>query len=283
MIEYSQQDLILALKNTGLKKGDIILVSTELFKLGKLKGVNTKEEYSKIILDALFEVIGEKGTVVVNAFTTYVGRYGKPFDYKKSYAITGGLSEYILFHPESVRSLHPINSVAAIGYHKNEICRNVSTSNYGIDSAFDRLLKKNCQVLRLGIDYVHNSFLHVVETLYGLPYVYNKILDSEIIIDGEISHKQFFASVRYLDYPFEYSLNHLKEVLDQSGCVHRAKLGAGFIYRLDANEYCDILISLLKENPYAFLEGRPAFIKGQIPWDGITAGRDAVPASADYK
>jgi len=88
--------------------------------------------------------------------------------------------------------------------------------------------------------------------------------------------------VRYLQYPIEETFDLLKDTLDQSGCVHSAKLGGGLIHRVDANEYFNIVVSLLKEDPYIFLKELPKFIKGEIPWDGITDGRDRVPKSANY-
>ena len=282
MIEYTQNDFRLALEKIGVKAGDIFLISTELFTLGRLKGAQSKDEYAKMILEAIFDVITDKGTVVVNAFTTYVARYGKPFDYKNSRPTTGSFSEYITFHPQSVRSMHPIFSVAAIGGKAKMICHDASLSNYGLGSPYEKMLRLNAQVLRLGIDYTHNTYLHVVEALYGAPYLYNKVMDAEVIVDGQRSQKQFLASVRYLKYPLDYSLEKVEAVLKKSNLVHSAKVGGGFVHRLDANEYCENLVSLLKEDPYAFLKQSPQFIKGEIPYDGITAGRDDVAQSADY-
>ena len=282
MIEYSKDNLVSALKAIGLKAGDIVLISTELFTLGKLTGAKSKEEHAQMILDAIFEVITDKGTVAVNAFTTYTARYGQPFDYNHSKPITGSFCEYVTFHPRSVRSMHPINSVAAIGHQAKDICLNASASNYGWDSPYERMLRLKAQVLRLGIDYTHNTFLHVIEALYGVPYLYNKIIDAEVIVDGKKSNKQFLASVRYLDFELNYCMDKVKEAIHRAQCVHSCVLGAGFIHRVDTNEYCHQLVKLLRKDPYVFLKESPAFVKGKIPWDGITAGRDGVTQSADY-
>jgi len=40
---------------------------------------------------------------------------------------------------------------------------------------------------------------------------------------------------------------------------------------------------LLKENPYAFLKHSPKFRKGEIPWDGITDGRDELSKMGYYR
>ena len=118
MQTYTRRDIVQALKKSGLKKSDIALVSTELFHLGKITGVKTSAEYYQLFVDAFFEVLGPKGTLAVNAYTTQVGRYGGPFHLEKTPVTTGGFSQYVTSHAESVRSLHPINSVAAIGAKK---------------------------------------------------------------------------------------------------------------------------------------------------------------------
>ncbi len=284
MKEYTRTELVQALRQIGLKAGDVVLVSTELFNLGKLAEVRTKEEYHQVILDAIFEVIDPlKGTVVANAYTTQVGRYGTPFHLEKTPCTTGAFSQFIASHPKSIRSLHPINSVTALGAKQDAICRDVSRSNYGMGSPFERLLKMNVQILRLGLDYSHNVYMHFVEAFYGVPYYYHKLLDVPVFVQGKQVEGEFFAAVRHLEYPLIDDFSKLKNAIDQKKAVHSAPVGAGWIHRLDANEYCEIALELVKRNPYAFLAERPAFVKGVKPFDGITHGRDGIERAGNYK
>jgi aminoglycoside N3'-acetyltransferase len=283
MKEYTKKELVNALIHVGLKKKDIVLVSTELFTLGKLKGSKTKKEYCKNILDAIFEVIGRKeGTVVVNTFTTYTARYGVAFDYNNSRPTTGLFSEYVLSHPGSVRSLHPINSVAAIGKMKAEICLNVPASNYGLDSPFDRMYKLGCQILRLGVHFGDNALTHYIESSYGLPYLYNKLLDIDVIVDGRKINKQFFASVRHLELNLKENFASIKNELIKAKCVHSVSLGEGKIHRILAKDYCRVLLNLLKKDPYALWEKPVIFKKGEKPYDGITRGKDGVQEVGNF-
>ena len=283
MKEYTQKELRDALIKIGLKEGDVVLASTQLFHLGRLAGVKNREDYARSILDAIFRAIGETGTLVVNTYTTQVGRHGVVFEYEKTRCTTGYFSEYVLFHPDSIRSPHPINSVAALGKRKEEICLDVSCSNYGLDSPFDRMLKMDAQVLRLGIDYSHNVYMHYVETLYGVPYFYNKLLDVTVLVNGKKMTKEFFATVRYLEYPLDYDFERMKNALDEAKCVSSEAVGSGCIHRVSARDYCNIALKLLKKDPYAFLSTPPKFEKGKIPFDGITVGRDGVTGEANYK
>jgi len=282
MMAYSKKDLAFAFRKVGLGYGDVVKVSAELFKLGRMEGVKTKEEYCQAILDAIMEVIGPEGTIVVNTYTSYVGRYGVPFDYERSRPTTGVFPEYILFKADSVRSLHPLNSVTAIGKHKEEICRNVSLTNYGWGSPFDRLLRRECKVLRLGLRPFVNAFFHVAEMMCGVPYIYNKVLDSEVFVSGKKVNKVFLASVCYLDYNLHFNLERLIKELAQENIIRTQKVGAGEVHCLDANEYCGVLTRCLLKDPYYFLDTPPNFVKGVIPWDGFTKGRDNVALEADY-
>ncbi|KKT91718.1 MAG: hypothetical protein UW91_C0029G0008 [Parcubacteria group bacterium GW2011_GWF2_45_11] len=280
---YTRHDICDALKKAGLKKGDIALVSTELYHLGRLEGVKTREEYYRAFLDAFMEVLGGEGTLAVNAYTTQTGRYGTPFHREKTPATTGAFSQYIASHPGSIRSIHPINSVAAIGTKKKLICENVSRSNYGLDSPFDRMLRMGVQIVRLGLDYAHNVYMHYAEAMYGVPYYYHKLLDIEVYDQGKLIEGEFFAAVRHLEYPLIDDFSKIKRVIVDKKLVHSAKLGGDYVHCIDAQEYLAAATELLKKDPYAFLAQRPDFVKGVKPFDGITAGRDGIEKAGNYK
>ncbi len=282
MKDYLQADLIRALQEIGLKKGDVALVSTELFAMGKLKTAQTKEELCRLICEAILSIIGAEGTLAVNAYTTYTQRYGLPFDRERSRPTTGVFSEYILFHPDSIRSTHPIHSVAALGKYKEKICLDTSPSNYGFDSPVDRMLNLNCQILRLGVDFGDNVFTHYVEGLYGLPYFYNKLLDVDVVVDGKKTDRLFFATVRHLNLTMEDNYEPIKAALVKAKRVYSAAVGDGWVHRIDAKEYCRTLIELLNQNPWALVKNPPNFKKGEIPFDGATKGRDGVETRANF-
>lgn len=283
MIGYSSEDMARALLESGLKRGDLILVSTNLLGLGRMTDARSAEEALQLLLRALFRIIGEEeGTLVVHTYTTQVGRYGVPFVLEETECVNGAFCEYVRSYPGSMRSLHPIYSFAGLGQLKKEICEDNSSSNYGLDSPLDRMLKRDVQIVTLGIDYFKSVYVHHMETLYGVPYLYNKLLDVEVYAEGKKVEKPFFSSVRYLDYPLSFSWNRLKKALEKRGCVSSVPLGAGQVSRVPAKEYCQAVLELLKEDPYALLEKPPPFVKGSIPFDGITAHRDGVTDRGNY-
>ena len=271
---YTQKEIISALKKVGLTRGDIVYIHSRLFTLGKMKEGNTKEELCKRILDAFFEVISDDGTLVVPAFTTQTQRYGMPFILEETECMTGIFSEYIRCRPDSVRSLHPINSVTAIGKRKFEICKDTSASNYGIDSPFDRMLQMEAKAVNLGMDIYSNSWAHYLEAVYGVPHVYNKLLDVAVYEKGKRVDKSFFGNLRYLDFNISNNYKYFDSVLIERNLLKIERIGNGDVSCISSVTYMQVGLELLKKDPYAFLDAPPSFRPGEKPFDGITRGRD---------
>ena len=128
------------ISSLGLKKKDVVLVHSSLFSLGKIE--NNVEGFYKAIRD----VIGEEGTIIVPTFT-YSFRRNEVFDKLRTPAPKqlGPFSEFIRTHPSSIRSLHPLHSVAALGRKAEEICLNVSNNSYAIGSPLYRMFAMNAK------------------------------------------------------------------------------------------------------------------------------------------
>jgi aminoglycoside 3-N-acetyltransferase len=276
MKTYSQAEFTAGLRGIGLQQGDIAFISTRLFTLGRMEEAKTREGFMERVLESFWEVIGGDGTLVFQTYTTQTARFGEPYIHEESMCINGMLSQYVLDHTKRVRSVHPINSYAALGRLDNEICERASTSNYGLESPSDRVLKRDGKIVIVGMDYGSSVFAHYLEAHCLVPYCYNKLLDIPVYIVGEKSDIVFTAHVRYLEYNIDYSFVTMKRAMDEAGIVHTIEIGDGQMHRIDARDYCEVGSGLLRENPFAFLASAPNFTKGKIPYDGTTTGRDGV-------
>jgi len=274
MKEYSQKDLEKALVNLGVEEGDILLVSAQLFILGKLKDVSTKDEYLNRILDAISNVIGQSGTLVVQTYSTQTARFGTPFVYEETQCINGTFSQFVLEHPDSIRSLHPINSFCALGSEQSNICENCSINNYGIESVPDRLARMGVKIINICIDFGSSIFMHYLEALHGVPYCYNKLLNIPVFKNGEKVTTNFTANVKYLEYDIQDHLLPIKNGLLNGTCVRSENLGGGIIHCVLSSDYCDVVTELLRSDPFALLQCPPNFRLGEIPYDGFTEDRD---------
>ena len=124
--------------------------------------------------------------------------------------------------------------------------------------------------------YSNSAYIHYIEQMCGLPYCYNKLLDLDVYKDGKLLKKDFIANVRYLDFDILTGSLAIKARLDDLGLVLSENLAGGSIHCVNIEDYYNVCIELIRENPFAFCLRFPKFIKGKIPFDGITRGRDNV-------
>jgi aminoglycoside 3-N-acetyltransferase len=261
----------------GVGEGDVVFVYSDLSRIGPVAGTTSKESLCEAYLAALRSEIGETGTVVVPTYTPQVARYDQPFVLEETPTLMGVFPEYLRQRSDSMRSIHPINSVAAIGARKEEISEDNGTSNFGVDSPFDRLLQLEAKIVTIGVEsgYVV-GIAHHLECACALPYVYNKLLKWHPIVRGKEDERTFTATLRYLDLDVTYDLTAMVKHMRGKGGVHSARLGRGWVHCAKYKEVFEEGARLLRDNPYLFLRSHPTFTYGKLPFDGPTAGRDEV-------
>ena len=110
----TKQKLIEDLKKIGIKSGDSVLVHSSLSKIGFVVGG------PETIVNALFEVVGETGTLLFPSFPakgrnkTYLEEHPF-FDIVNTPSQMGSVTEYFRKLPNVFRSFHPTDAVCAKG------------------------------------------------------------------------------------------------------------------------------------------------------------------------
>ncbi len=264
-----------ALQDVGLQRGDLVMVHSRLFSIGLVAGVSDVSAVPAVYLRAFQEVLGDGGTLVVPTFTTSFGRYGKPFIYEKSPSEMGAFSETVRCAPGSHRTLHPIQSLTALGALAAELTEDHPRWNVGYDTIWDRMHRWGGKSVTVGIPFRQGlSFVHHAEFLACVPYLYHKILRGEVHADGVRVTQDFFMPVRYLRCAVAYNLSRLEADMEATAVVRRAPLGADWVQMVPLQQVFEICMQGLRRDPYYLLEQPPSFVDGEIPCDGITNGRE---------
>lgn len=128
-------------------------------------------EFSVIrMFNILKEMVGEEGTLVFPAwhFTYRAEEYLRKnliFDVKRSPSALGLLSEIARRHPDAKRSVHPLNSIVAIGKNAIDIVEEHGDSIYPCDekSPYYKIMKYNGIIMGLGVNTDFLSFVHCPE------------------------------------------------------------------------------------------------------------------------
>ncbi len=267
----TENELIELLINIGLKKGDTVLVHSDLRGFGLPNHAGTREEILKFYYDCILSVIGHEGTIAVPAYFYEYARQQIPFDADKSPVSDslGSFSQWVTSHPQAIRSCNPLQSIAAIGKNAHELTGSLSLSGYGIQSPWHKLRMMGGKILFLGAPIQSMTFVHYIEQQYGVPHLYFKIFPYPVFKGGKQLPGHPISAVRYLDYSINYNLSLFQVKMEEEGVLLKSTFKSLTCYAVTAENAYRVGIAGLDQNPYFFLQAPPLFIPGKIPTDII--------------
>ena len=263
MRAITENEFKTALAEVGISNSQTIMVHSDLTRIGWVANAKSRIDVLDFYFKSLMKQVGPEGTLVVLTCTESFARDNVPFNYEQSPSEQGVLSEFIRNNSDSIRSMHPLFSVAAYGAKSQLICGSgICNTGFGYGSPFQKLHEMDAQILCIGVDLLSITFVHHVEQMYGVPYGYTKEWDNEIYRDGKISDERFFAFVRYLDSDINYNFSKMQNLLLENGLAKKSPLGLGSIWAVSAKDVFDIGIEQLKKDPFFFLDKAPE----KQPW-----------------
>ena len=125
-------------------------------------------------LDILIEELPANVTLVLQTFNWNFFK-GKKYNYKRTVAQTGLLSELFRRMDGVCRSHHPVYSFAARGPRAQEICGQTSETCWGNGSTLDALSNMNALWVNLGKPFPWGiELLHRTEEVKKVPYRFYK-------------------------------------------------------------------------------------------------------------
>jgi aminoglycoside 3-N-acetyltransferase len=252
-------DITSKLREAGLQKGDTVLIHSALGAFGPIKGFSREDRdgYAEAVYKIFAEVldIPASGTLVVPTFTHEYARNGIPFIYEESPSEVGLFTEYVRKLPDSLRSIHPINSFTAIGKNKRDVCKDVGINCYGYNSVYDRLYKLKAKMLFFGCSIRHMTLKHHLEQMIGLPYVYMKAYFTPAVKDDKPLKLPFLAVVKYLNGKVENNdCSQFKAHLLQKNMLKEIKIRNAKVLLTSVVDAFDEGYSLLQQDSCYFLE-----------------------------
>lgn len=252
----TQADIEDAFEKLGLRKGDVVMVHSDVGCIGKLGDVKDKKEFLDSILRAFLSVLGKEGTLIVPTFT-YSFCKKEVFDVRNSPSTVGLFTEHVRKRSEAVRSVEPIFSCAGIGGQAKRLLENVGSECFGDDSLFARLCKADGKLMLFGRPF-DITYAHYVEKKFKVNYRYDKIFSGTIIDENGKSHSsEWVYYVRYLDRNVNYEMGYIGDELFRKGLLQKAGLGHTTLLLSRARDIFETGIEMLKRSEYAFLANTP--------------------------
>ncbi|MGE5473223.1 MAG: AAC(3) family N-acetyltransferase [Ignavibacteriales bacterium] len=245
---YSESDIIDALKNIGVEKGDNIFVHSNIGFFGKLKGAKDEKDYYKAFKEAIFEVIGDEGSLIVPTFS-YSYCWGKIFDKENTPGICGFLSEMARKDANAIRSEDGNFSVAAIGKNAEYFTKDAPDYSFGKGTFWEKFFEMNGKFCNFNFD-AASTFIHYIERELKVPYRYDKPFHGKSIINGKEVERVFYHFVYDTDKPDtgpEFS--RFDRRAKSKGLAKAANLGKGQIVTITAQDSMQLIKEEIDKNP----------------------------------
>lgn len=247
---YTMKDIIEALKRVGIRRGDIVFSHMNLGFFGIPEGGLTEENLFRLFYEAIFEVLGEEGLLIVPTFT-YSFTKGEIFDPDNSPSKMGLFPERLRKLNGSVRTLDPIFSVCLHGnirklFNNGNVI--ISTECFGKGSIWDFMLQKEAKICNFNLD-AGSTFIHYVEKLFEVPYRYDKEFEGVTVLQGKRIHHKVTYFVRSLNYLPDFP--KFDRFVKEGGYAKITKLGRGSIVCLSCQDVYKAFKEMYEKDRYA--------------------------------
>lgn len=244
---YTQTDLIEALYNLGIKKGDIVCAHSEIFSFGTpLLNIN---EFLRILIESLFNVIGKEGTLIMPTFT-YSFCKDEIYDKLNSKCLVGALNEFFRKQRGVKRTDDPIFSFAIKGAKEDLFLGKEINSCFGKNCTYEILMQNDGKILNFGNKGCY-TFVHYPEESFKISYRYNKIFQGLIIDENNIQYEKcinFF--VRYQGV--KTSDEKITQFLRGKKYFKEVEFGNTLLALIDTQSFYKDLIETFKINEMVF-------------------------------
>ena len=254
--DYDRSSAIAALREAGVRRGDILFSHVGVGFLGLPQGEASALTAALILEEAFTEVLGEEGTLIVPTYT-YSFCNGEDYDPDTTPSTVGQFTEWFRTRPGVVRSLEPIFSVAARGARAHELLHALPPDSFGDDSIYGRLLRAGGSLCNIGVGFRYATFVHFVEQLVGVPYRYKKKFNGNLIEGGKkipLEVTYYVRSEKAGDDSLP-DLSRLEEDAMRSGALHTASLGRGVVTNIPCRDFFDLAKEGINKNPWYLTKG----------------------------
>ena len=249
MSEVTKTTIERELRRLGVQRGDKLFVHSSLCSMGHMVGDGDT------VIDAILEVIGPEGTLMVPTFTPNCAL----FDVLRTPSKTGLITETLRHRPEAVRSWHPTHSVAAIGRAAEELTRDhLQFRALGKGSPVDRLTNRGGYVLLLGVGHNRNSTVHIGEAWAEVGYIdvkpYSHAISEAVIIAPD---DQRIRTRLFRQPGCARGFVKLEPYLRERGAIRDSRIGDAPVQLMRAQDIIDAVVEVVKDKPDALLCERP--------------------------
>jgi aminoglycoside N3'-acetyltransferase len=236
----TKQQLIKDFARMGICKKDHLAVTLSLKKVGYVEGG------PEAFIDALLEVVGPEGTIMMNTFTDSFPIYAIDdsfvYDSKLTSSRTGIVPETLRKRKEAIRSNSPSSSMTAIGKKATYLTQNhLNDCQY---VPYSRLARINGKYLAIGLGNRLVAIRHQAQHQAGLLQLVKRPV--AVKYRDQKGKIKLFACNKA---PCTKTLGELTSTMKNMGILYTGKIGNAQSSVAPAKEILDFLSDILRKNP----------------------------------
>lgn len=199
----SKAQLVRDLRALGLARGMDVMVHSSLSRIGHVAGG------AEAVVEALLEVIGRRGTLMMPSFNH---RRTTVFNPRTTPTTNGAIPDAMWRRPEAVRSNQPTHPVAAIGPRAERYCHDHARRGvWAADSPIGQLIEHGGYVLSLGVTHAATTAMHVAEIAVPCRCI-DQFAVTDHVVGAEGSVREV-SGVAYRDGPCPVSARELDKAM----------------------------------------------------------------------
>jgi len=253
---YNKCMLVEALRRVGVMPGDVIFSHISLGRLGYAEEGANIEAACKVLLAAFQEVLEETGTLLIPTYTYSIGKR-EIYDVQNTPSTIGPFTEFFRKLSGVIRSRDPMLAVSGIGPKAEELLTDLPHTCYGKGSLYDRMRKVGAKICNIGISLYWATFRHHIEEMADVPFRFQKMFYGYIRDAGQLSHENWvYFAAPLIDNCSPAGMRLDKMARDQ-GISNVVKIGRSEIICIGAQDYFELGMKALKEDPWLTAKGPP--------------------------
>lgn len=243
MPSLTQADIAAGLRDLGLYAGCNVLVHSSLSSFGHVEGG------ADSVINALLDVVGESGTVIVPTLTgsELLNADNPPiFNPVNSVCWTGKIPETFRQRFNAIRSLHPTHSVAAIGANAVTLTQDHLDSVTPCDalSPYGKLPSlPDSFILLIGVTHISNTTFHHVEEIVGVDYhLQPGFVQAKILADG----REITRHLMLHAYGTPRNFDIMEPLYLERGIQQNGMIGSATLRLIQAQKMVDLTIQAVQ-------------------------------------
>ena len=246
--KLTRKRIAAALDALGLTSASVLFVHSSMSSMGHVEGG------AAAVVEALLDVLGPAGTLVVPTFTFAHGRRGGPvFDPAHDPSEMGRITEETRTRSGALRSCHLLHSVAALGSHAGEITALHGPSAWAADGPFWKLHELDAQILLLGVPYLRCTYFHLLEQLVQVRYRRWREVEAHMRAqDGSLRPLPTFVYSPGPGFPGN-DFNKLGNLLERRGMARVGAVGNAVTRLFRARDAHDLGLAQYRKDRRLFL------------------------------